>query len=101
MAQADDGEVCNAVVTESCGKFKVRGHCAACRLYPYIITADIMAAWTAQVRDGASLDWPMQAREEQLSRHARQSHAASGAFGASSSFGGGGSSGGAGGSGSW
>ncbi len=70
------------------------------RLYPYIITADILAAWTAQVRDGSALDWPA-VREDQLSRSTRNAHAASGALGASSSFGGGGSSGGAGASGSW
>lgn len=75
-------------------------HYAARRLYPYIITADIVAAWTAQVREGGSLDWPA-VREEQLERCTRDEHARSGAFGASSSFGGGNSSGGAGASGSW
>lgn len=71
-----------------------------CRLYPYIITADLAAAWAAQVRSGSALDW-VEVRAEQLSSDARQAHAASGRFGASTDFGGGSSSGGAGASGSW
>ena len=73
---------------------------SGCRMYPYIITADLAAAWAAQVRSGSALDW-VEVRAEQLSNEARRSHAASGAFGASTDFGGGSSSGGAGGSGGW
>ena len=71
-----------------------------CRLYPYVISADLVAAWAHQVRNGDVLDWPA-IREQQLSGQLREQHAASGAFGASSDFGGGSSTGGAGASGSW
>jgi uncharacterized membrane protein YgcG len=70
------------------------------RLYPAIITADLLAAWTHQVRSGASLDWP-EIRSDLLSPEARSAHAAHGAFGASSDFGGGSSAGGTGASGAW
>jgi uncharacterized membrane protein YgcG len=77
-----------------------RQACCARRLYPYIVGADVLAAWTHQVRSGALLDWP-EIRAEQLSGQTREQRAASGAFGSFGSFGGGSSAGGGGASGGW
>lgn len=70
------------------------------RMFPQVVTGDVMNTWERQVRRGESLNWAA-VRAAELSMDRRQQHASSGAWGASTGFGGGSSAGGGGASGSW
>ena len=70
------------------------------RMFPQVVTGDVMSSWERQVRRGEPLNWAA-VRAAELSYERQQHHASSGAWGASTSFGGGNSTGGGGASGSW
>ena len=74
--------------------------CALRRMFPQVVTDDVMGTWQQQVRRHEPLDWTA-VRAAELSYDSRQQHASAGSWGASASFGGGSSSGGGGASGSW
>lgn len=79
----------------------VRAYCCLYRMYPLIVSMDMLSFWHNQVQRGCTVDWPSERHFQLHDQDLRAARAHSGASGAFGGFGGGSSAGGAGAGGSW
>eukprot|EP00884_Botryococcus_braunii_P012507 jgi/Botrbrau1/21257/Bobra.39_2s0049.2 len=71
------------------------------RMYPLIVTLDMLAMWHDQINRGCVVDWPSERYFQMHDDSLRAERAHAGHYGASSGFGGGSAVGGSGAGGSW